>query len=174
MHSFDIDLQNISKIEGHTHMFISVKDGNVVECKLKISENQRFYKKACEGMEYGLVPNKLSRICGTCSTAHLLASIEVIEKAFGVEVSEQTYKLRRLLMNSGHIRDHAMHLYFFCLPDIFEKESVFDFKGDLHKWVHHGLDVKEAGNFLATIIGGESCSSYYFYCWRIYKISNKI
>lgn len=161
MHSFDIDLNNISKIEGHTHMSIKVRNDKVVECKLKITENQRFYKKACEGLEYGLVPNKMSRVCGTCSAAHLIASTEALEKAFGVKVSDQTYKLRTLMVNAGHIRDHAMHLYFFCLPDIFEKESVFEFKGDLHKWVHHGLDVKEAGNFLATIVGGRAVHPTY-------------
>ena len=50
MHKFDIDIKNISKIEGHTHMSLKVRDGKVVECKLKISENQRFYKKAVEGL----------------------------------------------------------------------------------------------------------------------------
>jgi len=156
MHSFDIDLNNISKIEGHTHMLVKVRENKVIECKLRISENQRFYKKAIEGMEYGLVPNHVSRICGTCSAAHLLASTEAIENAFGIKVSNQTYKLRLLIMNGGHIRDHAMHLYFFVLPDIFGKESVFDFNGELHKWVHYGLEVKEAGNLLSTIIGGRA------------------
>jgi len=156
MHSFDIDIKNISKIEGHTHMFVKVKDGKVVECKLKVSENQRFYKKALEGMDFALVPLKVSRICGTCSAAHMFAATEAIEKALGVKVSEQTYKLRRLLMNASHVRDHAMHLYFFCLPDVFGVESVFDFKGKLHGWVHDGLDVKDAGSFLATIVGGRA------------------
>lgn len=156
MHSFDIDIKNISKIEGHTHMFVRVKDGKVVECKLKISENQRFFKKAIEGMDYNLVPTKVSRICGTCSVAHMFTATEAIEKALGIEVSEQTGKLRKLLMNAGHIRDHAMHLYFFCLPDVFGVESVFDFKDNLHKWVHYGLDVKDAGSYLSVIIGGRA------------------
>lgn len=156
MHDFDINLSNISKIEGHTHLLMKVREGKVVECKLRISENQRFCKTAVEDMEYGLVPNYVSRICGTCSAAHLLASTEAIENAFGVNVSNQTYQLRKLLINGGHIRDHAMHLYFFVLPDIFNKESIFDFKGDLHKWVHYGLDVKEAGNLLSTVVGGRA------------------
>lgn len=156
MHKFDLDIKNISKIEGHTHMLVRVRNGKVKECKLRISENQRFYKKAMEGLVYNLVPGRMSRICGTCSSAHALCSLETIEKAFNVPVSDQTYKLRRLLINAGHIRDHAMHLYFFCLPDVFHKESVFDFKGPLHKWIHYGLDVKDAGNYLATIVGGRA------------------
>jgi coenzyme F420-reducing hydrogenase alpha subunit len=161
MHSFDIDLSNISKIEGHTNLHIHVYKGRVTECKLGISENQRFFKRAIEGLEYGQVPTTMSRICGTCSSAHNLCSIEAIEKAFGVKISEQSLKLRKLMMYGSHIRDHAMHLYFFCLPDVFGKESVFDFKDDLHKWVHYGLDVKEAGNFLATITGGRAVHAIY-------------
>lgn len=156
MHSFDINLKNLSKIEGHTHLSLKVKNKKVVNCKLRISENQRFYEKAVEGSPYYQVPSQMSRICGTCSTSHTIASIEAIENAFRLKVSNQTYKLRSLLVNAGHIRDHAMHLYFFCLPDIFKKESVFDFKGPLHEFVHDGLDVKDAGNALATIVGGRA------------------
>ena len=152
----DIDLKNISKIEGHTHLNVKFRDGKVVESKLKIAQNKRFFTQAITGMMYNTVPNTMSRICGTCSSAHMLCSIEAIEKAFGLNVSEQTMKLRNLLIYSGHIRDHAMHLFFFVLPDIFNKDSVLDFKGDLHQWVHDGLDVKEAGNYLSTIIGGRA------------------
>jgi sulfhydrogenase subunit alpha len=156
MVSYNLDLKNISKIEGHTHMFVKVKDKKVLECKLKISENQRFFKKAVEGMEYGLVPNRMARVCGTCSAAHLMASIEAIEKAFDVKVTGQTWDLRRLMINAGHIRDHAMHLYFFCLPDVFGMESVFDFVGPLKEWINMGLAVKDAGNYLATIVSGRA------------------
>jgi len=152
----DISLKNISKIEGHTHLDIKIKDGKVTGCRLKVSENKRFFTSAVKGMEYDLVPNLMSRICGTCSSAHSLCAIETIEKAFDIKVTKQTEQLRDLLIYSGHLRDHAMHLYFFCLPDIFEKDSVFDFNKQEHEFVHDGLDVKEAGNFLSTIIGGRA------------------
>ena len=152
----DIDLKNISKIEGHTHLSIKFRDGKVIESKLKIAQNKRFFTQAITGMMYNLVPNTMSRICGTCSSAHMLCSIEAIEKSFDLNPTEQTMKLRNLLIYSGHIRDHAMHLFFFVLPDIFNKDSVLDFKDDLHQWVHDGLDVKEAGNYLSTIIGGRA------------------
>ena len=35
MHNdLDLELKNISKIEGHTHMSVKAKDGKVLECKL--------------------------------------------------------------------------------------------------------------------------------------------
>ena len=153
---FDLTIKNISKIEGHTHLDIKAKDGKVQYCKLKISENKRFFAQAVQGLSYNLVPTTMSRICGTCSSAHVLCSIEAIEKALDLEISEQTFQLRKLLSYGGHLRDHAMHLYFFCLPDIIGKDSVLDFKGKEKEWIHDGLHIKEAGNFLSTIIGGRA------------------
>jgi len=157
MHSnFDITLKNLSKIEGHTHLDVQVRNKKVINCKLKISENKRFFTQAILGKNFNEVPFTMSRICGTCSSAHVLCSIEAIEKALNIKVSEQTYLLRNLLINAGHLRDHAMHLYFFCLPDLFNKDSVLDFSEKEHEWIHDGFDVKEAGNFLSTIIGGRA------------------
>lgn len=158
MHSnIDFNLKNISKIEGHTHLDVKVKNGKVTECKLKISENKRFFSTAIIEKEYNAVPQIMSRICGTCSAAHTLCAIETIENALSLKISKQTFILRNLLMNAGHLRDHAMHLCFFCLPDIFNKDSVLDFKTKEEKeLLHDGLHIKEAGNFLSKIIGGRS------------------
>ena len=156
MHSFDIDLKDISKIEGHTHLELKVRDDKVTECKLKIDENKRFFTQAVVGLKYTNVPMTMSRICGTCSSAHAICSTEAIEKAFDVKTTEQTMRLRNLLINASHLRDHAMHLFFFVLPDVFGIDSVLDFGDDLHEWIHHGLNIKDAGNFLSTIVGGRA------------------
>jgi len=153
---FDIHLKDISKIEGQTDLDISVKNGKVTSCKLKINQNKRFYTQAVLGKRYHEVPQIFSRICGTCSSAHALCSIEAIEKGLNITISNQTFKLKQLLINASHLRDHAMHLYFFCLPDIFGYDSVLDFSEELKEWTHDGLHVKEAGNFLSTIIGGRA------------------
>lgn len=156
MHSDEINLRDISKIEGHTHLEIKLRDEKVVSCKLKIDENKRFFTQAIVGLNYANVPTTMSRICGTCSSAHVLCSIEAIEKAFNLKVSEQTTRLRKLIINSSHLRDHAMHIYFFVLPDIFKKDSILDFSKDEHSWIYDGLSVKDAGNYLSTIIGGRA------------------
>ncbi len=153
---FDLSIKNISKIEGHTHLDVIVRKGRVIESKLKVSENKRFFTQAIMGLDYKTVPSTMSRICGTCSSAHTLCSIEAIEKALGINASEQAFTLRKLLINGGHLRDHAMHLYFFCLPDLIGKDSVFDFNEKEHQWIHDGLDVKSAGNALTTLIGGRA------------------
>lgn len=155
-HTFDINIKNLSKIEGHTDLDLKVREGKVESCKLKIRENKRFFEESLIGQNFNQAPTIMSRICGTCSSAHLLGCIEAIEKTFNLDVSEQTKVLRNLLTNAGHLRDHAMHLYFFCLPDVFDKDSVFDFKGNEKNLLHDGLHIKEAGNYLSIIVGGRA------------------
>jgi sulfhydrogenase subunit alpha len=155
---FDLELRDISKIEGHTHLGIRVRDGKVESCKMKVSESKRFFSDAAIGKKFNVLPVTMSRICGTCSSAHVLCCIEALEKALGVDkkISEQTRRLRDLLVYSNHLRDHAMHLYFFCLPDIFGMDSVFDFPKNKESWIKDGLEIKEIGNFISSIVGGRA------------------
>lgn len=159
--NFDITIKNLSKIEGHTDLDVEVKNGKVVNSKLKISENKRFFTTAAIGKHALAVHQIVSRICGTCSIAHLLCCINCIENALEVEPSNQTIALRDLLLYGLNIRDHAMHLYLFCLPDLFGKDSVLEFadEGYEHDLVHKAFDIKGAGNDLSVLIGGRAVHS---------------
>ena len=173
--SFDITIKNLSKIEGHTDLDVAVKEGKVVSAKLKIDENKRFFTTGAIGKPALGIHQVVSRICGTCSIAHLLACINCVEDAFSVEPSEQTVKLRDLLLYGLNIRDHAMHLYLFCLPDIFGKDSVLDFadEGYEHDLVHKAFDVKSAGNDLCVLSGGRAVHSPFPQVGGFMKIPKK-
>ncbi len=159
--SFDLTIKNLSKIEGHTDLDVEVKDGTVVGAKLQIDENKRFFTDAAQGKPALGVHQIVSRICGTCSIAHLMCCINCVENALEVSPSEQTLRLRDLLLWGLNIRDHAMHLYLFCLPDIFGKDSVLEFadEGYEHDLVHKAFDVKAAGNGLCVLAGGRAVHS---------------
>lgn len=162
--SFDIKLGEISKVEGRASLDIKIRKGKVAHLKFKITEYKRFYTQAIRGKEIKSIPQMVSRICGTCSIAHLLCSIEAIEKALQIKNSKHTQTLRRLLMNGLIIRDHALHLYFFILPDLLGKDSVLDF--DVNNQLEHILlddafQIKKAGNLLSSWIGGRSVHSPY-------------
>ena len=159
MHSFDITLENIAKTEGHANLDIRVKDDKVEYVRFEITENQRFYEQAIRGQPITTAPQLMSRICGTCSIAHLMCCIESIEKAIGVQPSEQTLVMKKLAMYGLMIRDHGLHLYFFSLPDLIGKDSILDFAEDNpreHKLLHDSFDIKRAGNMLSTIIAGKA------------------
>ncbi|MFH0804234.1 MAG: nickel-dependent hydrogenase large subunit [Candidatus Zambryskibacteria bacterium] len=159
MHSFDLSLEHITKIEGNATLNLKVVDGKVADVKFAITEYKRFFTEAMKGKDIDSIPAHLSRICGTCSNAHIMCSIEACENALGIKPSEQTKKLRALVMHGLMVRDHALHLYLFSMPDIFGKDAFLDFDESdpiQHQLLHDGFEVKSAGNFLATLIAGRS------------------
>lgn len=158
MHSCDLDLtiDKLSKIEGHANLDIKIRGGQVESVNLRVMENLRFFNQAAEGQSYNAVPQLVSHICGTCSIAHLTGCIEAVEKTLDIKPSEQTILLRKLTMYSLMIRDHALHLYFFVLPDLFGLDSVLDLPDDKKELIHEALHVKEAGNNLSNLIAGRA------------------
>ena len=159
MHQINISIEGLSKIEGHLDMDVVIKDNQITDVEFKIMENKRFFEKAIIGKPFNQIPQLLSRICGTCSIAHLLAAIEAVEDALGYKPSEQTTTLRKLLTYGLMIRDHALHLYVFALPDVIGKDSILEFDENderEHQLLHDMFDIKRAGNNLSTIIGGRA------------------
>lgn len=158
MHNGDITIDNITKIEGSAGLKVTVADGKVKDLKFIIQDYRRFYTEAVKGKPFISAPSFLSRICGTCSVAHLFASIEAVEKSQGIEVSPQTKILRRLAYNGLMIRDHALHLYFFVLPDVLGIDSILDIPDDPnnlgHTLLHDSFDIKKLGSDITDVIIG--------------------
>ncbi len=155
----DITIDQLSKIEGHATLELKVREGKVELCKLQITENKRFYTQAIKGKHFLSAPQLMSRICGTCSIAHIICCIRAVEDALDIKVSEQTEILRLLSMHGMYIRDHALHLYLFSLPDILGMDSLLDLdenRPDEKKWLDEAFAVKGAGNRLSQIIAGRA------------------
>jgi sulfhydrogenase subunit alpha len=151
-----IETPQISRTEGSASLEVELEGKKVKSAKLKVKESKRFFTQGVRGKSFETVPQFLSRICGTCSIAHLMASTEAIEKAFGIECSEQTKDLKKLLMFGLMIRDHALHLYFFSLPDLLGKDSLLELEGKDVELIKDAFDVKEAGNQLCKVVGGRA------------------
>jgi len=152
----EIKLDNITKIEGHGSLDIKIKDNKVKYVKLKITENKRFYTQAIIGKSALSLPLMTSRICGTCSIAHLSCCSEAVEKALQYVPTDQTILLRKLSLYGMTIRDHSLHLYLFCLPDIFGKDSVLDFDESQNEMIKRAFAIKSAGNNLSKVIAGRA------------------
>ena len=163
MHNIDIDfdlsVEEIAKIEGAASLTLAVRKGKITQLAFSINEWKRFYTQAIQGKPLVAVPQLVARICGTCSNAHLLASVQTVEQALNIIPSEQTQLLRKLLMYGLMIRDHALHLYIFSLPDLFGKNSILDFDEnnvEQHTLLEDAFAVKDAGNQLSIVTGGRS------------------
>jgi len=165
MHDGEITIDSISKIEGTAGLRVVVKNGQVADLKFIIKDYRRFYTEAVIGKPMLATPSFVSRICGTCSLAHLFCALEAIEKSQDIENSEQTMLLRRLAYDGLMIRDHALHLYFFVLPDILGVDSILDIPDDRaqlgssqaklgHQLLEDSFVIKKIGSDLSTAIAG--------------------
>lgn len=157
--NLDLSIEEITKIEGTASVDLKIRDGVLIECHFGIVEMQRFFQEAVRGKTVTSLPHLLARICGTCSNAHLLASIASVEHGLDIHPSEQTVILRKLLNYGLMIRDHGLHLYVFVLPDLYNRESIlaFDEKNEEeHALVHDCFAVKEVGNKLSILSGGRA------------------
>lgn len=157
-------MEHITKIEGDASISVKVENDKVTDVKFQTVEYKRFFTRAMEGKSIMAIPAHLARICGTCSNAHIMAAIEACEDALDITPTEQTEVLRALTMHGLTIRDHALHLYLFSLPDVYGKDAFLDLDENIpeeHQILHDGFDIKAAGNFLATLIAGRSVHAQY-------------
>jgi coenzyme F420-reducing hydrogenase alpha subunit len=158
MSSRNLAIDTITKIEGNAGLKVIIEDGEVKDLQFSVSDHRRFFTTAVKGRRMIAVPSFLSRICGTCSVAHLFASLMAVESAQGIVVTEQTKALRRLAYDGLMIRDHALHLYFFVLPDVLGVDSILDIGDDPddpgHTLLHDSFDIKRLGTDITnTVIG---------------------
>ncbi|KJJ85022.1 coenzyme F420-reducing hydrogenase, alpha subunit [Candidatus Omnitrophus magneticus] len=120
----NINVEYLTRVEGHGNIVVNVKDGKLEKCQLEIIEAPRFFEAMVRGRSMFEVQHITSRICGICSTGHCMASIKATEDAIGFKVSEQTKLLRKLLLHLETLDSHILHAYFLVAPDALGVKSV--------------------------------------------------
>ncbi len=159
--SVDISIQDLSKIEGHASLDVKVRNGEVKEVHIKFTDNKKFFTQAIQGRSIDTLSQHVARICGTCSIAHTMCCLEAIENALDITPSPQTKILKKLTMYGLMIRDHALHVYLFSLPDVFNKDSVLDFDEKESKYLQDSFVIKRAGSNLSKIVAGKAVHAPY-------------
>lgn len=158
MPTCELSIDSVTKIEGSAGLVVKIENGQVMDLKFKIQDYRRFYTQAIKGKPMLTAPSFLSRICGTCSVAHLLASIEAVEKSQGIEITPQSKQLRRLAYDALIIRDHALHLYFFVMPDVLGIDSILEISDDPNDLgyllLHDSFEIKQLGTDISNAIIG--------------------
>ncbi|MFH1722944.1 MAG: Ni/Fe hydrogenase subunit alpha [Candidatus Altiarchaeota archaeon] len=154
-----IELDHITKVEGHAKLKVKVDGGVVTKCQLEVFEGARYFEGILQGRRYDEAPHLTSRICGVCSQAHLITALQAIENALGVDVSPQTRLLRELLLLGQMIQSHALHLYLLVLPDYMGFESAIAMAAKYPKHIQRALNIKKLGNDICTLIGAREVHS---------------
>jgi sulfhydrogenase subunit alpha len=149
-----IDINHITKIEGHASLHLETEGNKVLKCELEAEEGARFFEGLVVGRRFDEIVEITSRICGICSVAHTVTCQKAIENALNIKVTEQTQTLRELLVMGERIRSHASHLYFFALPDYLGFESALAMIAKYKKEVERALRLIKLGNDMIRSIGG--------------------
>lgn len=156
MSSRKIEIGYVARVEGEAGLKIKVSVGQITELVLDVWEPPRFFEGFLVGRKYYEVPDLVARICGICPVSHMLTALKALEKALGINPSQQTRSLRRLMALSQILASHLVHLYMLALPDYLGYESVVGMMPDYGEEIGRLLRMKTVANDLTRAIGGRA------------------
>lgn len=154
MATVTINVHEVTRVEGHGNIVVRAKDGTIEELRLEIIESPRFFEAMVRGRKYTDINFITSRICGICAVGHCTTSLQATERAMGIQISEQTRKLRELNFNGEQLQSHILHEYFLVAPDFFKAGSVIPLAATHPDVVKRALRLKKLANDICGLIGG--------------------
>ncbi len=147
-------MDTLARVEGEGGLAITIRDGQVLDVRLRIFEPPRFMETLLKGRSFLEAPDITARICGICPVAYQLSAAQAAEDAFGLIVSDSVQALRRLLLCGEWIESHVLHIYLLHVPDFLGYADAISMAADYPDIVRRGLRLKKIGNQLVTLVGG--------------------
>ncbi len=150
----------LSRIEGHARVVIEVHGGEVASAHFEAMEIRGF-RYFVQGVPAEQMPIIVPRICGVCSTAHHVASVEALEDVYGVTPPPLACTIRELLLLGQLIQNQATSVFLFTMPDRLGTASLFEadrgLQGGQDRAVlaTRALKVRKAGTDLISLTGGQ-------------------
>lgn len=156
----EINISPTTRIEGHGKVTIVLDDlGNVSDAYFYATEIRGF-DYFLRGMEADRLPFIISRICGVCSTAHIIASVQAIESIYKTEITETAKKLRELLLMGQIISNHSLVIFFLTLPDFYfpieedsSKRNIFQIMKERPDIGKKAITLRSFGAKILDVIG---------------------
>jgi F420-non-reducing hydrogenase large subunit len=156
----EITISPTTRIEGHGKVTIILDEyGNVSDAHFYATEIRGFDYFLKE-MEAERLPFIISRICGVCSTAHIIASVKAIESIYGTEITETAKKLRELLLMGQIISNHSLAFFFLTLPDFWfsteedpSKRNAFQIMREKPDIAKKAIALRSFGTQILNVIG---------------------
>jgi sulfhydrogenase subunit alpha len=146
----------LTRVEGEGKLLLRVRDGEVIEARLKIFEAPRYFERLVVGRTGDEVLDIVARICGICPIAYQMSAVHAFEDLYGVQVPPEIHALRRVLYCAEWIQSHALHIYLLHAPDFLGYPSALAMAADHRALVEQGLALKKTGNALIALLGGRS------------------
>lgn len=154
--NLDIKVRHLTRVEGHGDIVVNMRDGVLEKAQLDIVEAPRYFEAMLKGRSFHEAAIITSRICGICSLGHQITSLKATEQALGLEVSEQTVLLRKLLIDGATIQSNVLHAYFLAAPDFLGQGSVFPLVASHPEVVKRALRMKRLANDIGDVVSGRA------------------
>jgi F420-non-reducing hydrogenase large subunit len=156
-----IDIDPVTRIEGHAKVHIEVNDENQVDAAFFHIMEFRGFERFIEGMQIELMPTLTTRICGTCPHAHHLVAAKAVDAAFNVTPPRPAILLRELLNAGSYIHSHGVHFFALAGPDLLlgidapaAKRNLIGLLEAAPELAGKALRLRSLGQKIAETIGG--------------------
>lgn len=151
-----IDVHHVTRVEGHGNIVVDMRNGVLHKAQLDIVEPPRFFEAMLKGRNFIEAAIITSRICGICSLGHQMTSLKASEAALGLEISEQTEILRKILVHGATFQSNVLHAMFLATPDFVGVGSVFPLVNTHKEVVLAALRMKRLANEIGDVISGRA------------------
>jgi len=152
----NIHVHHLTRVEGHGDIEVDMKNGVLKKAHLHVVEAPRYFEAMLKGRNFHEVAIITSRICGICSLGHQLTSLKATEAALGLEISDQTKILRKILVNGSTFQSNVLHALFLAAPDFLNVGSVFPLVKTHPKVVLAALRMKRLANDIGDALSGRA------------------
>ena len=152
--TLDVRVDYVTRVEGHGNIVARVEDGELVECRMEITESPRFFEAMLRGRSWQDAMFLTTRICGICACGHGSASLKATEDAMGIARSEQTERLRRIVLHAEQLESHWLHCYFLVAPDFFGAPSVIPLAKTHTDVVLRAMRLKKLSHHVCRVLVG--------------------
>ncbi|MBE3123735.1 MAG: Ni/Fe hydrogenase subunit alpha [Planctomycetes bacterium] len=152
--SMDIRVDYVTRVEGHGNIYARVQDGQLVDCRFEVTESPRFFEAMLRGRSWKDAMFLTTRICGICACGHGTASLKATEDAMGITLSEQTLRLRKIVLHAEQLQSHWLHCYFLVAPDFFGAPSVIPLAATHTDVVLRAMRLKKLANYICEVLVG--------------------
>jgi len=135
-----IELNPVTRIEGHLAIKVEVEAGKVVNAFVS-GEMFRGFEKILRGRDPLDAQHITQRICGVCPVEHGMASVLAQEMAYHLTPPLNGILARNLIQAANFMMSHITHFYLLSGPDFVDVAMIANYQGSdpallaLQNWV---------------------------------------
>jgi coenzyme F420 hydrogenase subunit alpha len=147
--------------EGHSKLVLKIDENGIVERGDWVGTSSlRGFEKLSIGKGMDQVPKIVSRVCGICPVAHLLAGVGAIEASVGCEIPQDARNLRMIIHCASRLSVQVLHslmvLPDFYLPGTDTRINPFSEEPQVRKIANRIQRLRQIGQEIVQIAGGEA------------------